>query len=592
MSLLKSDISQKDQIMKALQKHIQRCRELISLESKGMPVNPDRYILKGKLSSSIEQNNIRYEKILSYSRNEPRMELIKRNFERFIKFGIFLYHDKTINVDGFRLHNLRNWANFTVSTPEDNFPSISSYCNCDCEFCYEKGTRETPIFHRLGRKNLSLKEVDTRLRYYSYKDQKGIVPASYLALEAFLNPHCIEILERLHNAYPKSSIKLTTNGSFLTEDVVARLAKLKPILLMVSLNAGTVQLRQLVMHERSAESAQIAINSFALLKKYDIPAEGSYVPWPSKPLSDMEEALRIMDDNDVVRARICMPSFTKYHGIEPFDTETYWQEILSNVKTLRNKVSIPIDVIPNSYEFQTSQPIIHGTIKNSPAAKAGLRFGDRVMAIDGQQIYTITEMHGLLAQRAQDSSFRKTTYTIERDGKIFDVEIQHPEYITKEPYPYRNIAKPGGSRWANSLGIHYTGGFSLTNVVRFLEACKEYVGKRILLFTSEFMEPHFREALDMFDASEILDSVEIYVENPIHRFWGGNVKIGDLWTIPDLIAHTKFWMNKTGIRPDAVLVASSFLSIGKRDLLGNCYLNFERELDIELRLIPCISVIE
>ncbi len=215
---------------------------------------------------------------------------------------------------------------------------------------------------------------------------------------------------------------------------------------MISLNAATVQMRQIVMHERSTESAQIAINSFALLKKYDIPSEGSYVPWPSKPLSDMEDALRIMDENDVVRARICMPSFTKYHGIKPFDTETYWQGILLTVKNLRNKINIPIDVIPNSYEFQTSQPIIHGAIKNSPAAKAGLRFGDKVVAIDGQNIYTITEMHGLLAQRAQDGSFRKTVYTIERDGKIFDVEILHPEDITKEPYPYRNIAKPGGSR--------------------------------------------------------------------------------------------------------------------------------------------------
>jgi hypothetical protein len=51
-------------------------------------------------------------------------------------------------------------------------------------------------------------------------------------------------------------------------------------------------------------------------------------------------------------------------------------------------------------------------------------------------------------------------------------------------------------------------------------------------------------------------------------------------------------MESTGIRPDIVLAASSFLSVGKRDLLGNCYLEFERYLGIELRIVPCVSVIE
>jgi hypothetical protein len=420
------------------------------------------------------------------------------------------------------------------------------------------------------------------------------VPASYLALEAFVNPSCIDILERIHAAAPQESIKVTTNGSFLTEDIVSRLAKLKPILIMISLNAATADIRQLSMRTRPVESDQIAINSFALLRKYEVATEGSYVPWPNKPLSDLEDAIRHMDRYDTVRARVCMPSFTRFHSKEaPFCTDQYWQEVLSTVKRLRDEVQVPIDVIPSSCEFQTSLPIAHGTVKNSPAARAGIRFGDRIVAIDGDEVYTLTEMHGLFARRAQDSSLRSTTFTIERDGKIFDVEIPHPDDITKEAYPYAAIAKPGGSRWTNSLGIHYTGGFSLTNIVRLLEVCREHQGKRILLFTSQLMEPHFREAVGMVgDMVELLDHIELYVEQPVHRFWGGNVIIGDLWTVPDLIVHTEQWVEATGIHPDIVVAASSFLSPGKRDLLGNCYLEFERHLDIELHLIPCPAVIE
>ena len=129
--------------------------------------------------------------------------------------------------------------------------------------------------------------------------------------------------------------------------------------------------------------------------------------------------------------------------------------------------------------------------------------------------------------------------------------------------------------------------------MRLLDVCREHQDKRILLFTSQLMEPHFREAVGMVgDMVELLDHIELYVEQPVHRFWGGNVVIGDLWTVPDLVFHTDQWIEATGMRPDIVVAASSFLSPGKRDLLGNCYLEFERHLDIELNLIPCPTVIE
>ena len=40
-------------------------------------------------------------------------------------------------------------------------------------------------------------------------------------------------------------------------------------------------------------------------------------------------------------------------------------------------------------------------------------------------------------------------------------------------------------------------------------------------------------------------------------------------------------------RPDVVIVPATFLSHGGRDLLGRCYLEVERELKTELRLLPC-----
>jgi membrane-associated protease RseP (regulator of RpoE activity) len=590
----------RDKLVSLLQRQLLRCLDLVALESNGEILKPDAFssespsvLLKSQVASYSSPRRIQYEGIFSYSRSEPRLEFIRRNLGRALLLGMFSASEKPLHADGFRLFNLRKWANYSVSTPQGNFSSISSYCNCNCEFCYERGTRKTPVFHLLGRKNLSLQETDTRLRYYSPEAKTGLIPASNFALEPFVNSHCLEILEKFHAADPEAALELTTNGSYLTEDVIARLAKLKPIMLMISINAATEEMRQRVMHGRPMESAKIALDSFALLRKYEIPVQGSYVPWPSKPLSDLEDAIRLMDEQDVMQARVCMPSFTRFHGEEPpFDTNQYWQDILLTIQRLREEVRIPIRILPGSYEFQTSVPIVQGCIKNSPAARAGIRFGDRIVAIDGQEIYTLTQMHGLFKERAQNSDIRATVFSIERDGVQFDVEIAYPEDVSKEPYPYRVITDGVvKSPWLGSLGINYSDGFPLTNIARLFDACNEHRGERILLFTSELMEPRFREALAMVeDMVELLDHIELYVEKPIHRFWGGNIVIGDIWTIPDLIAHTQEWMEATGIRPDIVVVASSFLSPGKYDLLGNCYLEFERQLDIELQLIPCSAI--
>ena len=143
------DCQRTESLIRLLHKHFQRCQGLVTLENAGEALKPDMYRSKVDVDSEqhklapTHQQAIKYEKILSYSRNEPRLELIKRSLERLAKFGTFRSNNKSLSVDAFRLRNLESWANYPVGSPESNFPSISSYCNCDCDFCYERGTRET-----------------------------------------------------------------------------------------------------------------------------------------------------------------------------------------------------------------------------------------------------------------------------------------------------------------------------------------------------------------------------------------------------------------------------------------------------------------
>jgi wyosine [tRNA(Phe)-imidazoG37] synthetase (radical SAM superfamily) len=576
-----------------LSNHLQRTLRLAGLEVEGEMSSVDSFAFSGAqhVSTHIDETakrsgyRIKYEETQGYSRIEPRMHLIKRSLERFLRCGVFYTNGVALSVDGFRWVDLQQWANYKTDTFQSNVGALSGYCNCDCEFCFEMGGREAGL--PFGRRMLSLREVATRAKYYSTDTHEGLLTSSSFELEAFLNPRALDIIELIRSVDTETYIGLITNGTFLTEDVVARLAKSQPILINLSLNASSPETWRRSM--RGPEHmAEIPFRALSLLKEYEITTISSYVPWPSKPMSDLEDAVLYMDEMDVVRARICLPSFTRFHSRNPlFETETYWAEVLNTVQSVRQKVRIPVIYMPAFFEFKTSFPIVRGTVKGSPAEKAGIRFGDRILAVNGEEVFTIPQTRGLLRERTTDPEIASTAFTVQRDSELFDIVIPHSDQNVSD-FPYSALISGGHRKYIQTLGIYLTDGFPITHIVRLAEICREFLGKRILLFTSEFMEPHFKEALAMVDGmAELLDQVEFYVEKPYHKFFGGNVVIADLWMVSDLVAHARKWIADTGIRPDVVVAPSSFLSAGKRDLLGVCYLEFERELDMELRLVPC-----
>ncbi len=69
------------------------------------------------------------------------------------------------------------------------------------------------------------------------------------------------------------------------------------------------------------------------------------------------------------------------------------------------------------------EPLVYGVLTNSPADRAGLRWGDKIVAMDGQKIY-----HGPLAQKDIEDSMtngpiRPVTLTVQRGNEQFDSVI-------------------------------------------------------------------------------------------------------------------------------------------------------------------------
>lgn len=576
-----------------LGRQLRRMLRVVDPEVQGGVCRPDAVRVGAAAPAAAPGRNGRrhgFEALQSYVRAEPRLEVIGRGLTRARRLASLCSGDAPLAVDGFRLRDLSQWAGYSSARLCDNIAAISSYCTCECEFCYERGTRGAGI--ALGKVQLGMREVETRIRYYSEERKTGLLPSSRFSLEPFANPRCLCILERMREASPDGVIDFTTNGAALTDEVVARLARLKPLFIVVSMNAATLERRILTMRDKTPSGAETALGCLERLRRHEIPFAASYVPWPSKPLSDLEDAIRLFDRFDAAMVRVCMPGWTAYsHREAPFDTDSYWREIVEVTDRMRREVSVPVNILPNMYELRSLRPFIHGAIRNSPAAAAGLRYGDLILAVEGRPVFTRPEVTGVLSQRFADPDLRSTTLSVQRDGAVSDVVLHHSD-PSALGYPYRALMELGVPRvWAPSGGICLADGLELSSFMKLKEVVADNPGKRILFFVSPLAAPLFMEGMAMLgEEAGFIEQADLFAEVLWPRAWGGNVMIGDLWTVQDVVEQTREWIERQGVRPDVVVLPVTFLSTGARDLRGHCYVEAERALGLEVRLLQCARI--
>jgi len=528
-----------------------------------------------------------YQDVNNAALYEPRIEFIKAQLESLLSVVNLEKDGEVVEVDGFRLKNLRDWLVPSTGDPIEVFGYAGARCDVDCIFCYNKGNPPSLSLGVLRRSRAEeWEEMMTRLKYFSPASGLSLFPSLGNIYEVLVHPKFLAVLRQLRPKTP-AVFRITTNGTLLTPERISHLATLPPIYLYLSLNSASPSRRRKLMEDKNPE---VAINALPLLREKQIPYATVIVPWPfgslAETLDDLSRTIAHADEHDSHLIQINLPGYSQYFSSEKlYDLNEVWSAIVAKVRELRERTLAPIVVMPsffeeNFYEERKNRPKIIGLVKNSPAARAGLKKGDEILEINGFVVQSRPQARDLLV-RLQEGKVESAKMTVKREGRSLDLTVSLRDFS----YPYSESVD-------RHLGIVMMGtGFRISYLEKLREIIDGYQAKRVLFLSSALVKPTFEQALaesPLFASGQF----EIDIEVPRNDFFGGNIFMGDLLVVQDFIDCIREYLGKEGRRPDLIVIPSSPFNLGlwKRDLTGRVYLDIEREIGIPVELLDCETV--
>jgi len=203
-----------------------------------------------------------------------------------------------------------------------------------------------------------------------------------------------------------------------------------------------------------------------------------------------------------------------------------------------------------------------------------LKTGDLLLSVAGLKVSSRPQARDLLHLHHQNRT-PSLSLSVQRGRESLEMNL----LPGRHDYPY---APETDHHW----GIIFIGSGFRPSLLEDLKALiAHHHAKKVLLFSSILVKPVF---LQLLQESSLFGGIQIQVEVPENRYFGGNICMGDLLVVEDFIEAIKEYLEKNS-PPDLVVIPSSSFSLGqwRRDLEGRVYTEIQRAVGLPVALLDC-----
>jgi hypothetical protein len=503
---------------------------------------------------------------------EPRFEAVRRELESLLGLVDIESNGQAVNVTGFRLKNLPAWRTMNSASPLDTLGALSGVCNYDCQFCFERGH---PFVQ--DKSVLSVPEATTRLKYYDPVTKSALFPSSRPYKETFINPDALAILSSARAAQPDCTLWITSNGSGLNEETVAKLAELKPLMIKLSINSADMEIRRQLTGRRRGDAT--AIRAPELLQKYGIPFMGSIVAWPSVFPDDMTATLHHMDMFEPYTLKVRLPVYHRFLYRNPPFERNFWNRVLEACREIQPELQSPLFVEPSFYWIDPVVPEVDGVVRHSPAAAAGMTCGDRIISVDGESVYTRTHALNLL-DVAYRRGRKQVVVGFSRAGTGEDLSCTLS--TGRGSYPWDGRVFSPWERW----GILLLPDFRMSDLENIMRIIERHDSARPLLFSSPVVAPIARTVIrGIPHYRSFFKSRPLNIRALDRTLLGGNMRLLDGRFVADFIDDIERFARKKGELPDLIMIPNAFGNPWGVDLLNHSFIEIERRFRVPVELV-------
>lgn len=437
---------------------------------------------------------------------------------------------------------------YIISTVfKTNILPITSECNTACVFCSHKQNPEGIDIFRLPK--MGLDEFKEIISFLS-PEHKIIIGESATRIiegEPLLHKEFIDILGYIRGKYRYTTIQITTNGTLLNKELIDKLVDIGNIELNISVNCINPIKREQILGIKKNDNIKEKI--FLLKGRLKFSGSCVYIP-EVLDIKDIEEIAAILSEAEADNIRLFLPGYT-YKAKKIYDLDFLYKEVHDFLMLLKPKYDIPIIIEPSIISDLNCR--VEGIVKNTPAFIAGLKEGDLITRVNGENTCTRVETFNKVYRSANP------VLTVNRDEVSVAIKIKKMKNSPPGFILLYDI-DPGIIKQIN-------------------DSLKRYNCNNALIITSGLA---YNLLVELFKNSNLEFKYNIIAAK--NRFFGGNIKCAGLLTIQDISDTVKEYIKENKM-PDIIILPPIMFDNKKADLSGRNLKEIEDEFKIPIELI-------